>query len=300
MNLHNTISNTHNKYSTQSCVYCGKGYKNRSNLEKHINLCELVHKSKKYRNDEDEDFELPSQKKMFQMLLELGQKYSRLEEKVDEMNKWVLKKKKKINVLEWLNSNIVPDLVFEDLHEKIVIIDSDIEFLLQNSLLDTMNEVLSRTVYNMNMNMNMNMSDISGVNSSVDSSVDSSVECVIPLFAFVQKANIFYVFSKNNDNNTFNNNDDIKGVWIELPREILKRFFMKIQMKISKAFCEWKKKRTDKNRDDESFDILCDKTIVKIMGTEFNQDTTFGKMKTTMYNKMKTDMKSLIEYEFEF
>ena len=290
MNLHNTISNTHNKYSTQCCVYCGKGYKNRSNLEKHINLCELVHKSKKYRNDEDEDFELPSQKKMFQMLLELGQKYSRLEEKVDEMNKWVLKKKKKINVLEWLNSNIVPDLVFEDLHEKIVIIDSDIEFLLQNSLLDTMNEVLSRTVYN--------MSDITGV--------DSSVECVIPLFAFVQKANIFYVFSKNNDNNSFNNNsfnndnNDIKGVWIELPREILKRFFMKIQMKISKGFCEWKKKRTDKNRDDESFDILCDKTIVKIMGTEFNHDTTFGKMKTTMYNKMKTDMKALIEYEFEF
>ena len=71
-------------------------------------------------------------------------------------------------------------------------------------------------------------------------------------------------------------------------------------MKISKAFCEWKKKRTDKNRDDESFDILCDKTIVKIMGTEFNQDTTFGKMKTTMYNKMKSDMKALIEYEFEF
>ena len=280
MNLHNTnISNITNKH-LQCCIYCDKGYKNRSNLEKHINLCELVHKSKKYRNDEDEEFELPSQKKMFQMLLELGQKYSRLEEKVDEMNKWVLKKKKKINVLEWLNSNIVPHLVFEDLHEKIVIIDSDIEFLLQNSLLDTMNEVLSRTVYN--------ISDISGL----DSSLDSSVECVIPLFAFVQKANIFYVFS--------NNNDNIKGVWIELPREILKRFFMKIQMKISKAFCEWKKKRADKTRDDESFDILCDKTIVKIMGTEFNQDTTFGKMKTTMYNKMKTDMKSLIEYEFEF
>ena len=280
MNLHNTnISNITNKH-LQCCIYCDKGYKNRSNLEKHINLCELVHKSKKYRNDEDEEFELPSQKKMFQMLLELGQKYSRLEEKVDEMNKWVLKKKKKINVLEWLNSNIVPHLVFEDLHEKIVIIDSDIEFLLQNSLLDTMNEVLSRTVYN--------ISDISGL----DSSLDSSVECVIPLFAFVQKANIFYVFS--------NNNDNIKGVWIELPREILKRFFMKIQMKISKAFCEWKKKKADKTRDDESFDILCDKTIVKIMGTEFNQDTTFGKMKTTMYNKMKTDMKSLIEYEFEF
>ena len=286
MNLHNTISNIHNK-STQCCVYCGKGYKTWTNLEKHLNLCELVNKSKKYRNDDDEDFELPSQKKMFHMLLELGQKYSKLEEKVDEMNKWVVKKKKKINVLEWLNSNIVPQLVFNDLHEKIVIIDSDIEFLLQNSFLDTMNEVLSRTVYN----MNMNMSDISGSESDITS------EYVSPLFAFVQKSNIFYVFDKNDDNNT----NDSKGVWIELPRETLRKFFMKIQMKISKAFWEWKKKRTESNnREDESFDILCDKTIVKIMGTEFKQDATFGKMKTTMYNKMKTDMKALIEYEFEF
>jgi hypothetical protein len=87
---------------------------------------------------------------------------------------------------------------------------------------------------------------------------------------------------------------------MELTRDKLMRFLMRIQMKISKAFCEWKKKRPDKNRDDDHFAILCDKTIVKIMGTEFNQDATFGKMKAIMYNKMKADMKALIEYEFEF
>jgi hypothetical protein len=66
------------------------------------------------------------------MLLELGKKYNTLEEKVDEINKFVVKKKKKINVLDWLNANIQPSLTFEKLHEKIIIIDEDISYLLNN------------------------------------------------------------------------------------------------------------------------------------------------------------------------
>lgn len=254
------------KQRAQCCLYCGKGYKTRTNLEKHVNLCELIHKGTKTRVTIEDDEELPSQRKMFQMLLELGQKYNKLEEKVDEINKWVVKKKKKINVLEWLNSNIIPNLVFEKLSEIIIITENDIEFLLENSFFDTLNQVFSRTIYNVSETEN-------------------------PMFAFVQKANLFYVFDKT---------DSDKGAWMELSKEKLLRLLLTIQMKISKSFCEWKKKRADKIRDDDNFAILCDKTLIKIMGNEFKQDTTFGKMKTIMYNKMKTDMKALIEYEFEF
>lgn len=67
-------------------------------------IYELLHKSKKSGPLIIEDDEpLPSQRKMCQMLLDLGQKYNRLEEKMEEMNKWVLRKS---NVLEWLNTNI--------------------------------------------------------------------------------------------------------------------------------------------------------------------------------------------------
>lgn len=256
------------KQRAQCCLYCGKGYKTRTNLQKHLNLCELIHKGTKNGVTIEDDEELPSQRKMFQMLLELGQKYNKLEEKVDEINKWVVKKKKKINVLEWLNGNIVPNLVFEKLSEKMIITDNDIEFLLENSFFDTLNQVFSRTIYNVSETEN-------------------------PMFAFVQKANIFYVFDTKQDN-------DNKGEWMELSKEKLLRLLMNIQMKISKSFCEWKKQRGDKIRDDDNFAILCDKTLIKIMGNEFKQDSTFGKMKTNMYNKMKTDMKALIEYEFEF
>ena len=257
--------------SKQCCTWCGKGYKTKINLEKHAVLCELIYKSSKKRGTPDSNEyddicdDLPSPKKMYQMLLELGYKYSKLEEKMDEVNKFVIKKKKKINVLEWLNSNIVPSLVFENLIDKIKIIDSDIDFLLENNFLETINVVLSRFLY-------------------LESDLESDF---IPLFAFVQKTNIFYAFVEG-------------GGWMELPKDKLCLFLMRVQMKISKAFHEWKKQRTTRIRDEESFAILCDKTVIKIMGNEFKQDSTFGKMRSYMYNKMKTDMKAMVEYEFEF
>jgi hypothetical protein len=259
--------------SKQCCTWCGKGYKTKINLDKHVILCELINKSSKKRsnknNEEYDDIgdDLPSPKKMYQMLLELGYKYSKLEEKMEEVNKFVVKKKKKINVLEWLNSNIVPSLVFENLIDKIKIIDSDIDFLLENNFLETINMVLSRFLY-------------------LESDLESESN-LIPLFAFVQKTNIFYAFVEG-------------GGWMELPKDKLCLFLMRVQMKISKAFHEWKKQRATRIRDEESFAILCDKTVIKIMGNEFKQDSTFGKMRASMYNKMKTDMEAMVEYEFEF
>jgi len=262
------LSTNFKQFSQCSCTWCGKGYKTKINLEKHAVLCELIYKSSKKRGTPDSNKyqdigdDLPSPKKMYQMLLELGYIYSKLEEKMDEVNKFVVKNKKKINVLERLNSNVTPSLVFENLIDKINIIDSDIEFLLENSFLDTMNVVLSRFLY-------FRESEF------------------MPLFAFVQKTNIFYAFVEG-------------SVWVELPKDKLCLFLMRIQMKISKAFCDWKKQRDTRIRDEESFAILCDKTLIKIMGNEFNQDSTFGKMRASMYNKMKTDMKAMVEYEFEF
>jgi len=268
------------KQSSQCCVYCGKSYKNKVYLEKHGILCELLHNCSKKRlnkNSSSDDLaddisdDVPCPKKMYQMLLELGYKYSKLEEKMDEVNKFVVKKKKKINVIEWLNANITPGFIFDDLISKIKITDSDVEFLMENSFLDTMNVVLSRFIY---------------CNSESENSNDSCTNFV-PLFAFIQKNNVFYTFTSGN-------------VWMELPKDKLVSFMMNVQMKISKAFHEWKKPRARRIQDEENFALLCDKTLMKIMSNEFKSEATFNKIRAVIYNKMKTDMKALVEYEFEF
>jgi hypothetical protein len=234
-------------------------------LDKHSVICELLNNSKKSKLVIEEDDPLPSQRKMFQMLIELGMKFNKLEENMEEINKWVVKKKKKINVLEWLNANMTPNIVFDSMIERNIINEEDLKILIDNQFNDTLNEVFTRTIYNFNETEN-------------------------PIFAFVQKANVFYIYDI----------IDNKKVWVELSRERLIKFLNKVHIKIMKSFYEWKKTKENEIKTNDSFAIMCDKTTVKLMSVEFKQDSILSKVRSMMFNKMKTDMKALIEYEFEF
>jgi uncharacterized protein YeeX (DUF496 family) len=254
------------KQPAQCCIHCGKSYIKRINLNKHVIICELLHK----RNSsslviEDDEEPIPSQRKMFQMLIELGQKYNKLDEKVEELNKWVVKKKKKINILEWLNDNITPNILFDSLIDKIIVNEDDIKYLFENTFNDVLNEIFLRTIYNFNETEN-------------------------PIFAFVQKANVFYIYESVED----------KKMWVELSRENLIKFLNKVHIKILKAFCQFKQERLDEIRGSDNYSIKCDKTMVKIMSVEFKQESILSKVKSMMFAKMKTDMKALVEFEFEF
>ena len=252
------------KQPGKCCVYCGKSYKKTTNLEKHIVLCELLSKTKKgLVLEEEENDDVISEKKMYNILLELGIRFNKLEEKVDELSKWVIKKKKKINIIEWLNANMRPDIKFDSLIEKIHITQDDVKYLFENSFADTLNNIFSRNIYNLSENE-------------------------YPIFAFVQKSNMFYIYE-----------DESVG-WVDLSREKMSKFLNRVHMKLLRVYGEYKKENAEKIRDDESFTILCDKTSLKIMSVDFRQEAIFGKIKTNMYSRMKTDMKGLVEYEFEF
>ena len=269
MNLYQTLPlQNNNTLSKYCCSHCGKLYKTRTNLDKHLLLCELIHKRKSSKISYNEEDIISSQKIMYELLLELGQKYVRLEEKVDEISKLVIKKKKKINILEWLNGNITPNIVFDKLSEKISINDDDIEFLFHNSFLDTLNIIFMKSIYLFEDNDN-------------------------PIFAFSQNSNIFYIFD------IFDKSSDNK-IWCELSREKLIRFLNIVQMKISKKLYEWKKTHSEKIKEDENLQEMYDKAISKLMSIEFKQESLLVKIKSMMYNKMKKDVKGLIEYEFEF
>ena len=268
----NKMEDLNKSYPTKlrfHCHFCAKEYKTQTRLEKHTILCEIIYKTNNNKinkkQSEEEDDELPSQRRLYQMLLELGQKYNRLEEKVDEMSKWVAKKKKKINILEWLNTNITPTTTFDKLHENVQITEEDIEHLFQNTFLDTLNMVFSRTIYNME-------------------------EQIKPIFAFQQKSGQFYIYEPQPQANN----------WSLLSREKLIQFLNRCHRKISKALSDWKKNNQDKIKNDDKYAMEYDKTMSKVMSLEFKQESTLNKTKSMLHNHLKVDIKAFVEYEFEF
>ena len=252
-----------NKVNSASicCVNCGKGYKTRNGLDRHLVLCEIVHKIKSgAKVAEEVEVEIPSPKIMYQMILQLAEKYQRLEEKTSEMNKWVVKKKKKMDVVVWLNESVKPDYEFDKVADRVVIEEADVEFMLDNTLHETIYRVLFRVFV-----------------------ADDVV--VVPVFAFNQKQGVLYMYEKEK--------------WTELPADRLTRLLNICQRKISKAMLDRKKKHKDEINASDAFATRYDKAVLRLMSIEFRENGQTNKAKNALYNRLKTDAKTVIEYEFE-
>jgi hypothetical protein len=269
------------KHSALCCVYCGKAYKTKQNLDKHLILCEIYNKSKNrstsssghsiQKDEEDEIMTtIPSSKIMYQIVMELSLKYNNLETKLNEMRNYLSKKIKKIDIFQYLNDNnkVQPTLLFDHITEIITIEQSDIEYLFNNSYIETLNHILSK---------------------SISSGAGADEDLHLPIAAFRQKPNTIYIYTKINDQH---------NSWILVPKDKFIRFLNIIQFKISKAFSEWRKNNSQSLNEDDNQCILYDKTFSKLMGPEFKTDTTYNKYYSNIYHKIKKDMNvNFIEYE---
>lgn len=258
------------KQPAQCCVHCGKSYAKKTNLAKHVVLCEMLHQSKKKKmglSEEPDQEAIPSAKKLYSILLEFGQRFQNLEEKVDELSKWVVKKKKRINMIEWLNTHCVPTFVdsFDRLSEKIEIKEGDILFLFDHSFLELWSVLMQRFL---------------------PGGGDQST--VYPVATFAQKPYTVYVYE----------NEEVK--WIEASRETLAKFFNRVHIKLMKRFSEWKKVHRAEINDNESLSLTCDHTTVKLMAVDFREENIFGKVRAALHAQIKKNIHGLVDLELEF
>jgi hypothetical protein len=245
--------------STQCCVNCGKSYKKRENLNKHLFLCTLLDKSRKSKGpiviEQEEVIDLPSSRKMFEMLIALGQKYVKLEEEMVEVKKWVEKKKKKINVLDWLHMHVIPSVNFDTMVASIVVSFEDAKFILNHSFHDTFHHLIHAVFKK------------------------EGKEGFLSIFAFDQKINTFYIYN---------------DCWIEASRENLTWFFNKMHMKLINAFYQWKKVGiAESNLNKDQFETACDKALIKLMDVDFRVENMFSKVRNILFKELKTNNESL-------
>ena len=155
------------------CIYCGKNYKTKINLQKHQVLCETLSRAKKNKNvNKEEELPTPTAKQMYKIILDLSIKCNHLEEKVEQMQKWTInQKRKKINILDWLNENQNPSQSLETWIPTIQIQEKETELILHHSFMYVLGEIGDRIL--------------------------QTEDSVLPLFAFTQKPNTLYVFQEN-------------------------------------------------------------------------------------------------------
>ena len=260
---------------THSCGLCNKSYTRKTSYDRHIILCEILHQSKREKKCKGQELsDIPSHTQLFLIVQELALKNQILETKMIEMQKWVENKKKKLNVLLWLNTNITPSVTYTEWVNGLNVTQDDLQYLIEQNIADTLAGIIRK-----------NLQQEDGKSH--------------PLFCFVQKSNVFYIYD--NIGTEQKQKQEQEKEWKPLTTEIFIKLLNKIHFKMVRELCIWRDKNREAIREIDSVGLLFCKTNTKLMGVNFAPESLLvSKVRTSIYNYAKTDLKNMIEYEFEF
>ena len=254
------------KINFYNCKYCNRTYKLKPNYDKHYLLCDTLNKTRiskgKNTKENNADDYVPSMRDMFTLILELTAKNSRLEQKIEELSKWAESKKKKLNVIDWLNEKYTKNIKYTEWLAGINITRNHLEAVFKSDMATGCYEILQSLL-----------------------SVDMTDE-IMPIKAFDQKENLLFIY---NDDNT----------WEILSQTMFANLMNILSKKIITEFLKWQTENKSKMRQDE-FSYTYARNVQKIMGGNLTQEQIHMRVKRELYNYLKMNLRNVVEYEFSF
>lgn len=244
------------------CNYCNESFKNIPKFIKHTQHCShrpaSERKKIKLKIEDDEKTNLVN------LVKEMNNRLNCLEFQYNEMKKYLVKERKKINVLEWANKNINPRIDYSNFIKCWMntnlqtIIESNIHYILENNY---------TTLYNL----------VFKEFAKID---------IIPLISFEQKVNKIFKFSDEQ--------------WCEIQEGDIVQLTNNILMKSVKYILDIKNRLKEENQINDQFIMKFDRCVVKFYSIDIKTNRTFYAINSLLYHSLKKDLKTIFTYDFEF
>lgn len=248
-----------------SCEYCNKKYTKKTDLKKHELMCELLHKTEREKQIEEENrSDLPSHNQLCAIVMELLHKNKVLEDKLNQITKWAERQRKKMSITDWLKDNVTPSISYSEFKEQLShnITQEHVEHLIDNTFIDTIHRVFTST-------------DCSS------------------LYCTTQKQNVFYIYRK------VHSETGALDKWDLMVKEDFVDLLNYMHSKFLRELIKWKRNNNDIISKNEQMSKLYNKMMIKFSEIDFAQDATLFRIKTALHTHLKKDLKNMIEYEFE-
>ena len=250
--------------SMYSCALCKKGYTRKSSLDKHAVLCEFKSKSKlELQVAVEEAPDKPTYDQLVKIVQELSIKYVKMEEKMGEMQQYIDRKKKKVNVIGWLNAHVRPTTGYIEWANSIVSVEpSHFLYLLrpETTIFEMLHEVFA---YNL-----------------------EKCDFICPLTCFAQKNGVFYICEPEPNG--------LLCAWRELELEDFVLLLKQIQKKMIGELSDWRKENQKLFYDNDKIADQFNKAVIKLMNITFTQDANMSKIKNSLYHYLKIDLDCLV------
>jgi hypothetical protein len=246
---------------SHACKCCGKKYTQKSAYLNHSVLCESLQETKRDKKiSEEENSDLPSYRDLVRLVGILAVKNNKLEEKVESLQKYVEKSKRKINIVEWLNANVKPNLTFTQFLDSIVLSENHINCLNEHNMIKTLTTIFEEYFIKENC---------------------------LPIYAFKEKTNVFYKY----DNET--------NAWSEMEKDKVISLLYYVDRLVQREITKWSQRYNEKIKHNDKWAQTYNKLVGKANSLSYRDDATLSRLKGILFNQLKCEVKRYVEYEFE-
>lgn len=256
-----------------SCLYCSKTYVRKDALNRHSVLCAFNSKKNGHRGGSSSVSDVPSISDLYSIIIDLSLKYDKLQTDYDKLSRWVQQKKRKINIIEWLNEKHCPLTSHDEWLDKFVLTRKHLNYVFNYDFVDGIIFILQELLI---------MDDDNIINT---------------IKAFDHKEGVLFVYDKINVEGDDKVNDEDKLVkWHIMSGEKFQKTIRCISLKIIGEFKKWQDENMDK-MDDDSFSRTYIINFKKVMGnSDFH--TQYNKIRNKLYRYLKVNLKNVM-YDFE-
>jgi hypothetical protein len=224
-------------------------------------LCNFRHKSHIEREIEYEEIgDCPSNAELVKIVQELSIKLTKLEDKYNDIRRIINVKRKKINIIQWLNKHVTPTETIECwMSDRIIVRNADFDMLIEKmDVVCVFQSVLKRHF---------------------------TEEMTHPIRAFCQREKTLFVFTSCNEN---------KEKWVQSTNEIVFNLVKHLQFKFTKVLMNWKADKDINNTQNTHLVELFHRAVIKLMNVN---EHTASKTKTFIYEHLKQDMAFHCDFE---
>jgi hypothetical protein len=230
-------------------------------------MCKSI-KERRLENEELDD--TPTVRVLYDIILEMGKKMSQMERKMNDLSKWADVKRRKLDMITWLNKHMCGSVrPYDDFLGTIRVDRKHLEYLF-------------KTDYTSGI-----MNVIKGVLPVADAiaNTDADANCVK---AFMQKPNVLYVYVPGAGE---------KG-WSVLADKSLQKLINIVTKQLLDEFIKWQTENSDKMEQDD-FAIKYAANVIKMMGGNMSREDVYNRIKLDLYKYLKVNVQNMTEVMIE-
>jgi hypothetical protein len=129
-----------------NCPYCSKAFGRISALQNHSAFCAIRHQGKYAAKNSTDELDIPPLRDMYIVLQKLVLENEKLYKKITQLEKLTNKEKKRVSLMDWLDTNKTPTIDFVDWVKNITVTQCDFHRILTVNIVHLIMDIIKNNL----------------------------------------------------------------------------------------------------------------------------------------------------------